>query len=100
MKKFATILLMVCFVLGLSAQTSNRRVVIDLILSKSRSSFHPVTYQNTKFNVLPNAAENRSLVRIAPIPKYCLPHGAIVCRLEEYVQLHSPFKLNIGVGGE
>lgn len=100
MKKFIAILFMICFVLGLSAQTLNRHVVIDLILSKSRSSFHQNTYQNTKFNEWPNAVENKSLVRIPPIPKYCLPHGAIVCRLEEYVQLHSPFKLNIGVGGE
>ena len=34
------------------------------------------------------------------LKRYSLPKGNVVCRLEEYVQLHTPMKLNIGVGGQ
>lgn len=42
----------------------------------------------------------RPLPAAAYVPAYCLARGAVICRLEEYVQLHAPLKLNIGLGGE
>ncbi len=35
-----------------------------------------------------------------PLPRFKLSHGAIICRFEDYVQMHTPMKLNIGVGGQ
>ena len=52
------------------------------------------------YSITPDAPAPQSLRTVSSIPKYCLAKGAVICRLEEYVQLHSPIKLNIGVGGE
>jgi hypothetical protein len=79
----------------------NRRKVVDLILSQSRIKAGDTYHSNHTYAVAP--ADDRpapSFRTLSTIPKYCLAKGAVVCRLEEYVQLHSPFKLNIGVGGE
>ena len=100
MKKLIGIFFMLWFVTGISAQSHNRRVVIDMILSNSRHSVKANLQDKTHFYVLQEAPAPMSLMRVEAIPKYCLAKGAVICRLEEYVQLHSPFKLNIGVGGE
>jgi hypothetical protein len=87
----------------LSAQASNRMKVIALLLKKHEPAKIQLTYNlnEAKSNAfIRQDAGVRYIAFSDPIPKFQLPRGAIVCRFEEYVQLHSPFKLNIGVGGE
>ena len=100
MKKLIVILLALSCFHSISAQSHNRRVMIDMILSKSRHSFKIKTDQKVHFYSTQEAASPACFMRTEASPKFQLPRGSIVCRFEEYVQLHSPFKLNIGVGGE
>jgi hypothetical protein len=83
--------------------SGNRRKVIDMIIGQSRVKSNADVF-NHSANIYSIASKQQSspqgFCALSTIPKYCLSKGAVVCRLEEYVQLHSPFKLNIGVGGE
>ena len=101
MKKLIVILIALLSYNCAFAQSHNRRMVIDMLLSASRHSFKIKPAQKTYFYIPLEATSSKGCFpRLEPIPKYCLAKGAVICRLEEYVQLHSPFKLNIGVGGE
>ena len=102
MKKGIVIFLTLCCLQSLMAQSHNRQVVIDMLLA----SFH---HHNLK-EFTTAAALHSDVLQINSIPsdlrftdripKFCLPKGSIVCRLEEYVQLHTPIKLNIGLAGQ
>lgn len=101
MKKLIVILLALSCFHGISAQSHNRRVMIDMILSNSRHSFKTNPDRKIHFyEARGDAAAPAGFMRVDAIPKFQLPRCSVVCRFEEYVQLHSPFKLNIGVGGE
>ena len=100
MKKLIAIFLTLYCIQSISAQSHNRRVMIDMILSHSRHSFKTSADQKTSFSIWKAAPSPACMMRVESVPKFCLAKGAIVCRFEEYVQLHAPFKLNIGVGGE
>jgi hypothetical protein len=101
MKKLISILFAFSCLQSTSAQSHNRRVMIDMILSNSRHTFKTNKDQKTPFYIpMESASSHGCFPRVEAIPHYCLARGAVICRLEEYVQLHSPFKLNIGVGGE
>ncbi len=81
----------------------NRQTIIKMVLDQSRIKTNSENNSPTakKFTLNPPAQVSSQCFRtVNTIPKYCLAKGAVICRLEEYVQLHSPFKLNIGVGGE
>jgi hypothetical protein len=103
-----TILILLLSILCCTATSAqdasgNRRKVIDVIMRHSN-----VKTNTTIFNHPASIYSITSAMQSTPqgfrtmsaIPKYCLAKGAVICRLEEYVQLHGPFKLNIGVGGE
>ena len=81
----------------------NRRTIINMVLDQSRIKTN-IENKNHTVNIYtlnpPAPASSQIFRTVNTIPKYCLAKGAVICRLEEYVQLHSPFKLNIGVGGE
>ena len=82
---------------------SNRQKVVNMLLSQSH-----LKVNNNRENHLAGIYILSSgpqptpscFRQVSTIPKYCLDKGAVICRLEEYVQLHSPIKLNIGLGGE
>ena len=81
----------------------NRKKIIDMVLSQSheRTSTESYNHATNIYSIAPAAPSAPQGFRtVSTIPKYCLAKGSVICRLEEYVQLHSPFKLNIGVGGE
>jgi hypothetical protein len=81
-------------------QVPNRRQVIDMIL-KEHFPKELTGYSYSGINIQKTAdTKQSSNMFYNPIPRFQLPQGAVVCRFEEYVQLHTPFKLNIGVGGE
>ena len=85
------------------AGSDNRKKVIDMLLSQSRKKVNTsdVNRNENIYTITSSApSSSRGFRSVSTIPKYCLAKGAVICRLEEYVQLHSPFKLNIGVGGE
>lgn len=100
MKKLVTLLLAFSSITSIAAQSHSRRLILDMILSHSRHSFKPIVSQKNSFFILKEAPAPACMMKVEAVPRYCLAKGAIVCRFEEYVQLHSPFKLNIGVGGE
>jgi hypothetical protein len=101
MKNLIATAVLLCALQGLSAQAHNRRTVIDLILTHSQHSFRSKPEWKYQFQVKREAPVMCLGYRMEDaIPKYALPKCAIICRLEEYVQLHAPFKLNVGVGGE
>ena len=100
MRKLIAILIALGCLQSISAQSHNRRVMIDMILSNSRHSFKSNPDQKVHFYSLQEAPAPACFMRVDAIPKFQLPRCSVVCRFEEYVQLHSPFKLNIGVGGE
>ena len=84
------------------AQT-NRMKIISMVLDQSRAKVNTDNYKHSAniYTITPAVSSAPECFRnVSTIPKYCLAKGAVICRLEEYVQLHSPFKLNIGVGGE
>ena len=100
MKQAFVFLWLICAV-GLSAQSCNRRLVIAMQLSKSIKEPHLIIPTEAKHSELLLSQNVTPTLRFTdPIPRYCLPKGAVVCRLEEYVQLHSPLKLNIGLAGQ
>jgi uncharacterized protein YceK len=80
----------------------NRKKIIEMVLSQShvRSNMENNSHTTNICTITPIASAPQGFRTMSTIPKYCLAKGAVICRLEEYVQLHSPFKLNIGVGGE
>jgi len=104
MKKCSLILLSFALYSGIASgqdASVNRKKIIDMLLGQSRMNIKtdrasPVNI----YSITPDAPAPQSLRTVSSIPKYCLAKGAVICRLEEYVQLHSPIKLNIGVGGE
>jgi hypothetical protein len=95
------ILFFLLLLLNISATTAsaqeisgNRRKVIYMLLSRSHTRAYAVKTSTT------TEPAPQGFRTTTAIPRYSLAKGAVICRLEEYVQLHSPFKLNIGVGGE
>lgn len=81
----------------------NRKKMINMILGQSHikvgaDGFYHSANANSIISAGPPSSQG--FHSVSSIPRYCLAKGAVICRLEEYVQLHSPFKLNIGVGGE
>lgn len=91
--------LLICSAGGSFAQSANRVKVVNLLLEESRSRIH----MGPKLLYIKEAKDILSisvLAHVEALPKYSLPKGNVVCRLEEYVQLHTPMKLNIGVGGQ
>lgn len=97
--KWICFCLLICSAVGSFAQSANRVKVLNLLLEESRSRVHmgPQFLQIKETKDIPSTSV---LVHIKALPKYSLPKGNVVCRLEEYVQLHTPMKLNIGVGGQ
>lgn len=91
--------LLICSVGASFAQSANRVKVIGLLLEEFRFRIHqapqPLLIREERETPTPSV-----LVHADALPRYSLPKGNIVCRLEEYVQLHTPMKLNIGVGGQ
>ena len=81
-----------------AAQVSNRQKVIALILWQSKAKPHSNPLSQPEILATPSASV--MLAPAAEIPKYALPKGNVVCRFEDYVQMHTPMKLNIGVGGQ
>ncbi|MCW3127036.1 MAG: hypothetical protein JWO03_2694 [Bacteroidetes bacterium] len=94
------ILLVLLFTAGISAsaQVTNRHKVIEMILEEHKiKPLHSSTYQP---EVLTPHSSSILCTSVNPVPKYSLPKGNVFCRLEDYVQMHTPMKLNIGVGGQ
>ena len=86
-----------------SGQSSNRMKIIEMVLKTRKPIREQIDYslEQSKYTVIIKTDTPLKFISFSdPIPRFQLPHGAIVCRFEEYVQLHSPFKLNIGLGGE
>ena len=86
-----------------SGQSSNRMKIIEIVLKTRKPIRERIDYSlgQSKYTVIVKMEAPLKFISFSdPIPRFQLPQGAIVCRFEEYVQLHSPFKLNIGVGGE
>jgi hypothetical protein len=85
-----------------SAQDAgNRKKVIAMVLEQSRVKTNLEIHQAGIYSIRSvEPSSPQGFRSLNTIPRYCLAKGAVICRLEEYVQLHSPFKLNIGVGGE
>lgn len=81
------------------AQSENRGKVISLLLAEARFRVHQAP-QILLAKEAKDIPELSVLAQVDALPKYSLPKGNIVCRLEEYVQLHTPLKFNIGVGGQ
>lgn len=73
-----------------------------MLLSQSRMKIKTddISSSANIYTITTESQAPQSFRTVSSIPKYCLAKGAVICRLEEYVQLHSPIKLNIGVGGE
>jgi hypothetical protein len=81
----------------------NRKKIINMVLGQSHTKANAEQYNHAMsiYAIMPTAQSTPQGFRSSgTIPRYCLAKGAVICRFEEYVQLHSPFKLNIGVGGE
>ena len=100
MKNRNYILLVISLLLSLSAvaQVSNRQKVLALILWQSKARIHTTTLSQP--GILSAQSTSVMIAPAAEIPKYSLPKGNVVCRFEDYVQMHTPMKLNIGVGGQ
>jgi hypothetical protein len=100
--KYLTLIILsglLCMTAAAQDVSANRAKVIAMIMDQTNIKANKLHYNKATF--APAAEQVQQGFRsTAPIPKYCLAKGAVICRLEEYVQLHSPFKLNIGVGGE
>jgi hypothetical protein len=99
--KYLTLIILsglLCMTAAAQDVSANRAKVIAMIMDQTNFKTNKLHYSKTIF--APAAEAPQGFRNAAPIPKYCLAKGAVICRLEEYVQLHSPFKLNIGVGGE
>lgn len=97
--KWIWLCLLICSVGGSFAQSANRGKVICLLLKESRFRVHQ-TPQILLAKEMRDIPAPSVLAHVDAVPKYSLPKGNVVCRLEEYVQLHTPMKLNIGVGGQ
>jgi hypothetical protein len=106
MKNLILILLLhsTCSFIALAQDaTVKRKKIIEMVLHQSRIRTNTESYKHaTNIYAITTGASPapQGFRTTSTIPKYCLAKGAVICRLEEYVQLHSPFKLNIGVGGE
>lgn len=109
MKSIITLGLLLLGIIDVSGQSSNRMKVIELVLHKDvLLKTHPplsAAFYGSPFGgACAEPKDKKTKARVIsfcdPIPKFQLPRCSVVCRFEEYVQLHSPFKLNIGVGGE
>jgi hypothetical protein len=99
--KQAFVFLCLIWAVGLSAQSYNRKLVVAMLLSKPVKQPQLIIPAATKHSELILSQNVTPTLRFTdPLPRYCLPKGAVVCRLEEYVQLHSPLKLNIGLAGQ
>lgn len=102
--KIATLIGLLLFGLyDTSGQSSNRMKIIEIVLKTRKPIREQIYYslEQSKYTVIVKMDAPLKFISFSyPIPRFQLPHGAIVCRFEEYVQLHSPFKLNIGLGGE
>lgn len=83
-----------------SAQSATREKVIGALLEESRFRIRLTPKKITAGNYKEASNQSAMLTHVDALPKYALPKGNVVCRLEEYVQLHTPMKLNIGVGGQ
>ncbi len=79
----------------------NRMKVIHMLLEHTHLKISTDHHHADIYDLMPTSrSEGQGFKAGVSIPRYCLAKGAVICRLEEYVQLHSPFKLNIGLGGE
>ena len=101
MKKWIFTLFWLCCFQGLIAQSANRRIMIAMILTSPHHQIKKlVTAHNPSSALLLSNSSPVDFRFSDPIPKFELPKGSIVCRFEEYVQIHSPMKLNIGLAGQ
>ncbi|MBS1624901.1 MAG: hypothetical protein JSS76_05335 [Bacteroidetes bacterium] len=80
------------------AQSANREKVVQFLLVESRFRIHSAPVRSSE--IVKESNMSHVVSRVDVLPRYALPKGNVVCRLEEYVQLHTPMKLNIGVGGQ
>ena len=98
------ILLFLSFSYGITAmaQATNRQKVVSMLLAESRLKVHINRYYHSELLIadVPGCSSIMLTAAINPIPRYALPKGNIICRFEDYVQMHTPMKLNIGVGGQ
>jgi hypothetical protein len=97
------ILLFFSCAIGFSAlaQSTNRQKMLSVILTEPK--FRIANNSNDRKEPLTNTFNGSSVLftpTLSAIPRYCLPKGNVFCRLEDYVQMHTPMKLNIGVGGQ
>ena len=97
------ILLFFSFAVALAAygQSSNRQKMLSVILAEPK--FRTANNSNNRNELLTSNTDGSSVLfspKLSAVPKYCLPKGNVFCRLEDYVQMHTPMKLNIGVGGQ
>ncbi len=102
MKNLTFIILLFSLYSAVSAQdvSGNRKKVIDMLLSSSHTKVYADTHSSGIYSIAAKAEAPVGFRTLNAIPRYCLAKGAVICRFEEYVQLHSPIKLNIGLGGE
>ena len=91
------------FVIGLAAfgQSTNRQKMLSVILTepKYRAAYNS-NYRNELLAINTDGSSVLFTPALSAVPRYCLPKGNLFCRLEDYVQMHAPMKLNIGVGGQ
>ena len=80
-----------------SAQTNRQKVVALILEEHQLKSRHSGMSQS---EVRTSQPLSLLCTSINPLPKYTLPKGNVFCRFEDYVQMHTPMKLNIGVGGQ
>ena len=95
---FILVLFFCC--LAASAQ-SNRQKMLSVILTEPK--FKTVNSSSYRSELLATSTDGSSVLftpTLSAVPRYCLPKGNVFCRLEDYVQMHTPMKLNIGVGGQ
>jgi hypothetical protein len=105
MKHFILLVLfsgLYCTMVSAQDAAVNRRKIINMVLGQSHVKANAANYNHAGIYANTSAPPSapQGFRTLSSIPKYCLAKGAVICRFEEYVQLHSPFKLNIGVGGE
>jgi hypothetical protein len=83
---------------ALTAQTSPYRHALAMMAIHHIPS-HIARSQSSIYMGMPISPPT-IIPSLAAIPRYNLPRASVVCRLEQYVQLHSPLKLNIGLDGQ
>lgn len=82
-----------------SAQLSNRQKIIGMILHEPKFKAPEPGISGEALVVTP-ATSIMLIPAQSQVPRYSLPKGNVFCRLEDYVQMHTPMKLNIGLAGQ